>query len=107
MSAIESLPARPLRTAEVENLDEQGVGVAPYSGLPGFDMIFAVLLLTETRMYGLGFDEDRDGWVVIDKVGIEGPMTDDPEAHRRIDTAINDWVEEKYGDRYGNEVMEV
>jgi hypothetical protein len=107
MSVVESLPARPLGTSEVERLDEQGAGAAAYSGMPELDMIFAVMFLTDNWVYALGFDEDRDGWVVIEKVSIEGPTVYEPEAQERIDTAINSWVEKKYGERYGNEVMSV
>lgn len=98
MQIVDSLPARPLTTSEVESIE----GVSPYSGQPALDRIYAVLLVSGDVGYGLGFDEDRESWIVIERADYELE-----EASEKLDTAINEWVENTYGETYGNEQLEV
>jgi hypothetical protein len=99
MEIVDSLPARPLKTSEIESVD----GLAPYSGQPLLDRIYAVLLVSDDVGYALGFDEDQEAWIVIEQADYEA----DPDADDRIDTAVNEWVEETYGEGYGNTQVEV
>jgi hypothetical protein len=99
METVDSLPPRPLTTSEVESLD----GAAPYSGQPLLDRIFAIMLVTDELTYALGFDEDRESWIVIERADNDLGG----EATERIDTAINEWVEDRYGEEYGNVQKEV
>jgi hypothetical protein len=96
MSIINSLPDRPLTTAEVESIEQ----AAPYSGRPALDQVWAILFVTGSKAYGLGYDEEQGGWTVIE----ESPADDQTGA---IDIAINEWVESTYGEEYGNEQVEV
>lgn len=98
MSIINALPDRPLTTAEVESLEQ----AAPYSGRPLLDQVWAIMFLTDSTSYGLGYDEAEDGWVVIEEVS-----RDDETATQTIDTAINEWMEDTYGETYGNEQFEI
>lgn len=98
----DSLPARPLTTVEVEALDDQITAAAAYSGRPELDQVYAIAFITQKRGYALGFDEDTEQWVVIEEVDARGS-----ESTELIDTGINEWIDEKYGDRYGNESIEV
>ena len=99
METVDSLPARPLTTSEIEAAD----GLAPYSGQPLLDRIYAVLLVSDDVGYALGFDEDQNAWIVIEQADYEA----DPDAADQIDTAVNEWVEETYAGDYGNTQMEV
>lgn len=99
MQSIESLPSRPLSTTEVESLD----GAAPYSGQPLLDRIFAIMLVTDELTYALGFDEDQESWVVIERADNDLGG----EATEQIDTAINEWVEDTYGEEYLNVQKEI
>ena len=106
MTVVDSLPGRPLRFGEVDDLDEGDAGVAPFSGIVEADLVFAVVFITDRWIYGLGFDEDLLEWVVIEKAEISD-SEGESESWDRVDTAINEWIEEKYGERYGNTVWEV
>mgnify|MGYP005855637993 CR=1 FL=1 len=98
MSIINALPDRPLTTAEVESIEE----AAPYSGRPLLDQVWAIMFLTDSTSYALGYDEAEDGWVVIEEIS-----SDDETASEVIDQAINEWMEDTYGDTYGNVQFEV
>lgn len=107
MTVVESLPARPLRFTEIEHMDEEDIEIAPFSGIPELDLVFAILFVTDDWLYGLGFDENRSEWLVVERAENPEMREQESEALDRVDTAINEWVEEKYDEQYGNEVFEV
>lgn len=99
MTISDVLPDRPLTFEEVESLDKAG----PYSGRPMLNQVFAIMFVTDSTTYALGYDDDGDGWIVIEAV----PTDDGGEATDAIDTAVNEWVEDTYADEYGNVQFEV
>ena len=107
MTAVENLPGRPLRFDEMDHLDEGDADVAPFSVVPEADLVFAVVFITDRWIYGLGFDEDRSEWVVVEKAEIPESRENESESWDRVDTGINEWIEKKYGERYGNAVWEI
>jgi hypothetical protein len=95
---LESLPARPLSETEVSALRAQHGGVMPltYAGSDGDDEAWTVtIVVTESeseRIHLLGFDDDLEGWTVLDRW--QGGDTDFEEIRDRA----AEWLEEAYPD---------
>jgi hypothetical protein len=70
---LESLPTRPLSETEVSALRAQHGGVMPltYAGSESDGEAWAVtIVITESeseRIHLIGFDDDREGWTLIDR----------------------------------------
>lgn len=93
MKLVESLPSRPLTTAEIEKLHQSdSVTAVPVTGHPEEDNIFAVLLRTDSAGYAVGYDDEEEGWTVIEKA-----TGDDEESEVRVlEEATTEWIEERY-----------
>ncbi|GGN89620.1 MULTISPECIES: hypothetical protein [Haloarcula] len=66
----DSLPARPLSTAEVKALEAQHdeYGVAPVGFFPDLDIVTAFVVIVEgERGYSLGFDRPGEQWVLVEQ----------------------------------------
>ena len=90
-AVVESLPDRPLSYAEGETLAEDG-RAAPLSFVetPEGPLVFTVLVFGESRLYGLGFDDDRDEWTRV----ADAPASDEGLATLREE--LESWTTGRY-----------
>lgn len=94
MEIVDSLPERPLKTAEIEKLHQSDrLTAVPVTGHPADDNIFAVLLRTDSAGYAVGFDDEEETWSIIEKA----TDTDEESEVKVLETATKEWIEERYG----------
>lgn len=85
MAILESLPARPLRSTELQALrDADSVTEAAPLGVDDDD-IRALAVQTGETIFGLGYDPD-DGWSVVDK-----REAGDPEDLAAVRNSLKSW----------------
>jgi len=98
MRPITSLPIRPLEEHDIVTLDDQGVQIAPYGGIPtGSEVeIYAVKLQTGGTAHALGFDDAQDQWRLLASTDASDLET----ADSRLDDALDEWVQETYGGQF-------
>ena len=91
---ISGLPNRPLRTADIEHLSEHEriATAAPYSGRPRTDRVDALILQTDQRVYGLGYDEAAREWRMIDMAD----RTLGTNSIEAIETTLAEWLPPEY-----------
>lgn len=94
---VEAMPDQPLSEPDLVALNNSDVfnGVAPYGGPTGADRVYAVMAITDARVYALGFDEETESWVRIAAFDTEAENVTG-----EVDRAVNEWVEETYPDAY-------
>lgn len=95
---IDAFPAGPLTDDALkafENSDRID-GIVPVSRMPGEDLIYAVMLVTESRVYGVAFNQADDYWCVVE----DEDRAKDEEATEAVNQAIAEWMNERYEDKY-------
>jgi hypothetical protein len=96
MTTVAHLPSRPLTWQDLVAIDEHDrLQAVPYGGVPVEEhiRIYAVKIATEDTAHALGFDESREEWREVAAVGVG----DVNAADRRLDAALDDWVDDSYG----------
>lgn len=98
MSSITQLPDRPLRQGEIASIDEQGLNIVPYGGIPadGGVEIYAMKMASTDTAYALVFDDGRAQWRRLASTD----ATDLAAADSQLDAVIDDWVQGNYGGRF-------
>ena len=95
---LSSLPDRPMTGGEVQSLNEQDneLSVAPANYVPEQDRVFAVYFIRSTRGHAVVFDEDDEGWRVLQAVD------DDVEnAFAVLQDAVREWADDvEFDDEY-------
>lgn len=88
MRPITRLPTRPLGQEDIATLDEQGVQIAPYGGIPGKNEveIYAIKMQTGGTAHALGFDDTHEQWQVLASTDASDVAT----ADSRLDEAIDE-----------------
>ncbi len=85
VTVLDSLPSRPLRSAELEALrDADSVTEAAPLGVDDDD-IRALAVQTDETIHGLGYDPDS-GWTVVDS-----READDPEDLAAVRDSLKSW----------------
>lgn len=94
---VDALPDKPLSEPDLVALNNSDAlnGVAPYGGPSGADRVYAVMAITDERVYALGYEEDEETWVRIAAFD-----TDADNVTGKVDEAVNEWVEATYPDAY-------
>ncbi|WP_323676419.1 hypothetical protein [Halorubellus sp. PRR65] len=98
MRPITSLPTRPLGQQDIATLDEQGVRIAPYGGIPagGEVDIYAVKMQTGGTAHALGFDDTQEQWRLLASTDASDLET----ADSQLDEVLDEWVQERYGGQF-------
>ncbi|WP_416838127.1 hypothetical protein [Haloferax sp. DFSO52] len=99
MRAIAHLPHRPVRSADIQQLnDSDHLYVVPYGGVEedGEMHIYALKLLTGSTAHALGFDDSAQTWQQLSST--EAANIADTE--QNLDDSLDDWVRLQYGDRF-------
>jgi len=95
-TTVSSMPDRPLTKREVLDMD----GAREYCIDPDAEEAYAIVLLGDEQVHGLGLDRDADGWIQVESELIEN---DGDEHANAFEDAIVEWCENEYGDRLGDE----
>lgn len=95
---IDALPSEPLTDQALEVIEnaDRIDGIVPVSRMPGKNLIYALMLVTENSVYGLAFDQEVGSWQVVQ----EEDRAKDEKATAAVDEAIAEWMNKRYGDSY-------
>ena len=102
---LDSLPDRPLTDEEAEHLKEQDARFVPLSILKGRDndpfVIYTMAFYASesNQVHLLGYSDTEGGWVQFESFQ-EDEWTVDRQEER-----ISQWVEEQYGDKFEQGVL--
>ncbi|MFB6169647.1 MAG: hypothetical protein ABEJ06_00725 [Haloarculaceae archaeon] len=98
MGTITRLPSRPLRGPDIAELTDGGLRAVPYGGVPGEEevRIYAIKVAAGETAHALGFDDEREQWNRLLSVD----AGDLAAADRQLDTVLDEWVQEQYGDEF-------
>lgn len=98
MNSITKLPNRPLRQREIGVLDDEGLDIVPYGGVPeGGDMdVYAVKLASNDTAHALVYDDDYGQWRHLASTD----ATDLADADSQLDPALDDWIGANYSGQF-------
>lgn len=98
MRTVKHLPRRPLRMQDVQQLDDDGLELVPYGGVPEGDdvLVYAVKVAVGNSAFALGFDESRGAWRQL----ASADATDLRAADRQLDLVLDGWVQHNYGGQF-------
>lgn len=98
MRTFTHLPTRPLGRQDIATLDEQGMQIAPYGGIPTESEveIYAVKIATDETAHALGFDDTQEQWRLLTSTDASNLET----ADNRLDDVLDEWVQERYGGQF-------
>jgi hypothetical protein len=98
MNSITKLPNRPLRQREIDVLDEEGLQIVPYGGVPeGSEVeVYAVKLASNDTAHALVYDDDNEQWRHLASTD----ASDLSDADSRLDLALDDWIGNHYSGRF-------
>jgi hypothetical protein len=99
MDTIAHLPSRPLREREIAALcADERLDAVPYGGIPEADAIriYAIKVATDDTAHALGFDDSDGRWTRLESVAAADLVA----ADRRLDAAIDEWVQTVYGGEF-------
>lgn len=85
---LSALPDRPLKKQELRELDSAG----PYSIRRHSDEAYAIVIVGDEQVHGLGYDDDRERWFDVKSV----PLPYSAEKAGRLKRATLEWVELTY-----------
>ena len=98
MRTITHLPTRPLGQQDIATLDEQGMKIAPYGGIPAEKEleVYAVKMATDEGAHALGFDDEAGQWRLIATTDASDLET----ADSQLNDVLDEWVQERYGGQF-------
>jgi hypothetical protein len=99
MDTIANLPSRPLRERDIAPLcADDRLDAVPYGGIPDADSIriCAIKVATDDTAHALGVDDSDGRWTRLASVDADDLVA----ADRRLDTALDEWVQTVYGGEF-------